>query len=190
MFLLFASESSALMRVEKFQSSTSIATLFFYPFILSSLMAIIYPWINYAFLYLCQKPTNLRNLIQAEAEHALLVKKQELEEERLKLASTKETALIERANRDKQIEEIEDVELRKKTKAEIESIRAQTDGGENIDNRHQIQNDLGILNQLAEKYRRKASDASYSVVEQEEFKIRAKELEEKIYEKENEILSS
>ena len=192
LFLLFASESPPLERVTEFENLTSIATLFFYPFIISSLVAIIYPWINYAFLYISKKPTNLRNLIQAQAEHALLVKKQELEEERMRLSSTKEKALIDQATRDKEIEEIDNIAVREKLKSEIESLRSKSQDKDlvNIDNRERIKKEIELFNEIAKNYREKGSSDKYSNIDKQQFNSRASEMEYEIEKKVRELKDS
>lgn len=126
-FYLIADDSSADIRILYFNNNTDIYSIIFYPAIIAVAYSIIYPWINYLFMFLCTKPTELKNALQAQSEHELLIKKKELEEARSKLLSNTENELIERAKRDAELDEIKDDEAREKLKSEIDHLRQERD---------------------------------------------------------------
>lgn len=127
LFYLFFQNEGVIERFSYFDDNTDFWSLIFNPVIFASALAVIYPWVNYLFLKTCAKPTDLRNLIQAQSEHNLLVKKQELEEARSALLETAEKELIDRAKRDQELNTIEDEEAREKLKSEINELREQRD---------------------------------------------------------------
>lgn len=127
LFYLIASDVTAIERIKYFEENTTVNSLIFLPVIFAAFGAIIYPWINAIFLYLCKKPTELRNSIQALSEHSLLIKKQELEEVRSELLKKREQELIDRAKRDEELESLEDTETKEKIKDEIERLRKEKD---------------------------------------------------------------
>jgi hypothetical protein len=126
-FYLLAGEVPTLERIEYFESNTTINTLLTFPLIFAVLGTSIYPWINYLFLYICKKPTELRNRIQVQSEHSLLLEKQNLEQVRTSSLADREKELIERAIRDKELENIEESDEKKKIKSEIERLRRERD---------------------------------------------------------------
>ena len=126
-FYLVVDDGSTSSRISYFQNNTNIYSLIYYPVIIAGLYSLFYPWINYSFMFLCRKPTELKNTLQAESEHKLLVKKQQLEDLRSKMLSSAENELIERAKRDGKIAEIENEAIREKLKIELEQLRRERD---------------------------------------------------------------
>lgn len=126
-FYLFFAKAAILERFQFIENNTSTFSLFIYPVGFAVLGAIVYPWINYIFVNFSKKPTELRNIIQAQSEHTLLSKKQELENIRTSLLANKEVELIERAQRDSKLETIQDLETKEKLKTEIEQLRKEKD---------------------------------------------------------------
>jgi hypothetical protein len=114
-------------RIKYFHDGTDSFSLFLYPFLVASAYSIGYPWLHYLFILLGTKPTELKNSLQAESEHKLLTKKQELEEARSEILRTAETELIERAKRDVELSEIDNEEIREKLQTEIEQLRKERD---------------------------------------------------------------
>ena len=123
LFELVLEDRSAVDRVTTFKQQTSFVGLFVLPSIVSFGLALTYPWVNYLFLKLCQKPTDLRNTLQAESENTLLLKKLEYENARQELMLSKETNLIEQAKRDQEIRSIQDNEVREKLQNQIDELR-------------------------------------------------------------------
>lgn len=123
LFYLIVADETAIERISYFENNTTYYSLFLLPIFIAAIGAILYPWLNYVFLYLCKKPTDLRNSVQALSEHTLLLKKQELEEARSTLLAKKERELIERAKRDEELESIEDSDAKERIKFEIEKLR-------------------------------------------------------------------
>jgi len=127
LFYLFFENEGVLERFAYFDGNSDLWSLLIKPVTLAAFLAVSYPWVNYLFLCLSAKPTDLRNSLQAKSEHNLLVKKQELEEARSLLLETAEKELIGRAQRDEELNQIEDAELREKLKSEIETLRNERD---------------------------------------------------------------
>ena len=130
LFYLFFSDATVDDRFGHFDKLTNSFSLVIFPIVVASLIAVIYPWINYAFLYLCKKPIDLRNYLQAESEHKLLMKKKHLEEARSVFLATKEKDLIDRAKRDEEVQAITDEETKEKLQKEIETLRKEIDNNE------------------------------------------------------------
>jgi len=124
---LFMSEETIEDRIIIFNTLTDYKTLMLFPLFIAAGGAIIYPWINLAFLYICSVPTNLKNSLQAQSEHHLLVKKQELEKIRSELLAHQEEVLIDRAKRDVELENINNEEVRERTESEIRKLREEKD---------------------------------------------------------------
>ena len=78
-FYLFLSESNVIDRVDYFEKSTSFYTLLLIPILFSVLSLIVQPWLSYLFQYVSQKPVALKNVMLADQNHVLSIKKQELE---------------------------------------------------------------------------------------------------------------
>lgn len=126
-FYLFFDSGTVKERIQIFENLTDYYTSFLYPLSTGVAAAVIAPWINYLFLRICSKPTDLRNTIQAESEHRLLLKKQELEETRSKVLATKERDLIERAKRDEEIQSISDEATKEELQKQIDKLRHEID---------------------------------------------------------------
>lgn len=154
LFFLFFDLNQIDERIELFEKLTSIYTLAVLPFVVAAVAAVLYPWVNYTFLWICRKPTDLRNSIQAESEHKLLLKKKQLEETRSLILATRERELIDRAKRDEEIKSISDKNTKESLQNQIDHLRKELD----------IQNDLinktllptGESENLHETYKRLA----------------------------------
>lgn len=175
-FYLLVEKKGVAERVANFENNTDIYSLLIFPIILAAAVSVFYPWVNYCFLFLCKKPTDLKNRLQAEAEHKLLIKRKELEEARSALLSTAEAELIERAKRDEELNEIDDLEVKEKLKLELERLRKERDGFEvkshsvtAFDESKKLLDIAGTLRDRAEKTR----DPNDS----EELKAKASKLE-------------
>ena len=127
LFYLLSGEVTALQRIEYFESNTTYMSILILPVGFAVFGTIIYPWINYLFISMCKKPTYLINCVQAQSEHALLIEKQNLEQTRASLLASREIELIERAERDKKLENIDDSDTKEKIKSEIEKLRIERD---------------------------------------------------------------
>lgn len=124
-FYLLVDDEATLERINYFQDGTDYLTLVVYPFIMAATYSVVYPWLQYITTFLSTKPTTLRNSLQAESEHNLLLKKQELEEIRSEILREAEEELIERAKRDEQLQEIDSDEIREKLQKEINELRSE-----------------------------------------------------------------
>jgi hypothetical protein len=114
-------------RIAYFNNGTDSWTLFFYPILLAVIYSLLYPWLQYVFMLFNTKPKGLQNSLQAQSEHKLLIKKQELEKARSNLLEETEIELIERAKRDSQLDDIEDKNVREKLQFEIDNLREERD---------------------------------------------------------------
>lgn len=131
LFYLFFSNTSIDDRLRNFDKLTDNYSLVLFPLAAAATAALSYPWINLAFTYLCKKPADLRNSLQAESEHKLLMKKKQLEEARSFLLATKEKDLIGRAKRDQEVLSISDNETKERLRRQIEDLRKQIDNNNN-----------------------------------------------------------
>lgn len=122
-FYLLVDKGKVTERIEYFQNGTDYLTLFLFPFLISVSYLIVYPWLQYLVMYLSTKPTTLRNSLQAESEHNLLLKKQELEDARAEILRKAEEELIDRAKRDEKLQDIDSDDVREKLKKEIDELR-------------------------------------------------------------------
>lgn len=155
-FYIFAADVSVKERIIYFETDTDLSSLILIPILFASIGIVAYPWINYFFLNLCKKPTELRNNIQAQSEHALLLKKQELEELRSELLSGKERELIERAKRDQELGEIEDSDIKEKIQSEIEQLRNERDSLSNTTHEETSELDYKHVSDLIKLYNERA----------------------------------
>ncbi|WP_369920104.1 hypothetical protein AB8E32_17380 [Marinomonas polaris] len=123
-FFLFFDDSSVTSRFSYFDLHSSYTTLLVYPALLAALYSIIYPWIQYTFIWISSKPAHLKNLQTLTAEHKRLIEQQKLENVRNEQKKEAELEVIERAKRDQKVaEEITDEETREKVQSEIDEIR-------------------------------------------------------------------
>ncbi|MDF1818124.1 MAG: hypothetical protein P1U54_05765 [Immundisolibacteraceae bacterium] len=127
LFYMIANESSVSDRIQYFHDGSDYFSLFIYPFIAASLYSIIYPWVHYLFMRFSTKPTELKNSLQAHSEHTLIITKQKLEDARANFLTSTEKELIDRAKRDVELDKIEDDEIKKKLKLEIDDLRRERD---------------------------------------------------------------
>ncbi|MCC5845093.1 MAG: hypothetical protein JJU05_12665 [Verrucomicrobia bacterium] len=126
-FYVFASDDEIIDRFVYFDTQTSLQSLIVYPVLFSVCTALIYPWINYFFLWVGRVPADLKNILQATTEHKLLLKKQEMQELRTQALATKEQELIDRAKRDQEIEDIDDEEARSDLQKQLKNLRMEND---------------------------------------------------------------
>jgi hypothetical protein len=176
-FFLLADKGGAAARITYFQSNTDMVSILLYPILVGVVFALAYPWINFFFLYLCQTPTDLRNGLQANSEHKLLLKKQELEEVRSAILSNAERELIDRAKRDEELNKIEDEDTKNKLKSEIDALRKEKE----VENNPKYENPEQLL-EMANKYREMSTKVSSGSDDQNSLKIKARALEEKAHE--------
>ncbi|WP_102385067.1 hypothetical protein BCU19_15040 [Vibrio cyclitrophicus] len=173
-FYILASSESPADRIVFFENNTDSWTLFWSPFLIGALITIGYPWLASFFVYCCEKPTQIKNALQANTEHALLVEKQKLQEQRRKALASAEQQLIEQAERDQEIEDsISDNGLKQKVKHEINELR-QTGVGE------QSRSPLDLLN-MAAQFRSRADKVQPSSADYNELIRKAVSLEDEAY---------
>lgn len=179
-FFLLVQSDDVTGRIEFFKQHTTIFSLILWPVVFAFAVACAYPWVIYVLTWLTAKPVELRDVVQANAEHRVLIKRAELEDARSKLLATKESELIERAKRDQDLDSIQNEDLREKIRAELEQLRAERDslqeGGQNQSAyaRHKE------LMEIAGTYRARAQHSGSSQ-EKQRFVDRARQLEEQAY---------
>lgn len=154
LFYLFFSDTTVDDRFQHFDKLTSWYSLALFPLIVASVVAVIYPWVNYAFLFLCKKPTDLRNYLQAESENTLFLKKKLLEEARSVFLATKEKGLIERAKRDEEVQAITDEETKEKLQKQIDNLRKEID--QNDKNKNSVLNGSKAKPDISHTYKQMA----------------------------------
>lgn len=126
-FLLATTSGSPEVRLEAFDSMTSISSLIAWPLVVGAGTAVCSPWIKFAFAYLSRRPFEYIDNLYLDAEHKKTIRKTELEQSRAQLFAGKETELIERAKRDKEVLEIEDETVQERLRAELERLRSERD---------------------------------------------------------------
>ena len=176
-FFLFASNSEVSARLEYFQENTGPGSLVVYPLLLGALLTIIYPWVSYGFIFLCGRPTDLRNNLQARAEHRLLQQKEELERFRAAVRARAERNFIDEAKRDAELDQIDDEEAKSRAKSKIERLRSShtsAHGREPVDPQQFLD--------MAEKFRDVARKVSSDSEEYKLLKARINNLERQAYE--------
>lgn len=180
-FILTMSDEKINIRIAEFEKLTSVGSLVWYPIALAILIAIVYPWIQYVFLFLASKPTNLKNILQSKSEHILLIEKKKFEQERLKLLSIQEEAVIDQAKRDKIVEEIEDEDIKDTVKKKLESLREESFMDENEKLRKEKENNIKNLMEMATKYREALNNDKLLLNDRQALKRKAEELENKAH---------
>jgi hypothetical protein len=180
-FFLFADKGAAADRISYFVEKTSSASLFWYPSLLAVIYTLAYPWVNLAFLYLCRKPTDLKNNLQASSEHKLLIEKNKLESLRSEYLETAETSIIAQAKRDIEIEQIDNEELKDNVRSSIQNIRTENVAENLRENEIDTSyDDPNELLKLADSYRARSIDANYPV-DRDKWAKRAGEIEDKAH---------
>ena len=181
-FYLIFENAPILERIKYFDSNSSSVSLLVWPLVFTAIVTVAYPWVRYSLVFLSIKPTELINLLQAQIEHKLLLKKKELEELRSKILSHAERELIERAKRDGELDEIEDEQIRDKLKSELDQLRKYRDSKEDGSRLSSAQSKFNELMGMAETYRERARGDKVDVLDRNELIRRAQQLEKKAHE--------
>ncbi len=126
-FLLIVTDGEPSTRLEAFDSETSYWTLVILPLIAGAIVAASTHWLRYLFLLAAEKPLELIENSNLEAEHKKAIRHAELEKYRSDLAATQESELIDRAKRDEKIEEIGDESKKKELVEQIGELRKKRD---------------------------------------------------------------
>jgi len=156
---LLLSKATMIKRISYFEENTSYTSLLILPIVFAIVCSVIYPWVNYFFLILCKKPTDLRNSIQAQSEHTLIVEKQKLENARNAFFADQEKELIERAKRDQELENIDNQDTKKKVQSEIEQLRAKRDQMTEYNPKNKMGDEFEYFITIAKDLRAKAEIA-------------------------------
>lgn len=139
LFLLAMTEGSPQERLEAFDAQTSVWSLLLFPLLAGALVTIASPWIRLVFNFISKRPFEYMDNLHLDSEHRKTIRKTQLEQSRADLFASKESELIERAKRDKEVLEIEDDQLKEKLRLEIEELRRERD---------RMSSDLGDANSL------------------------------------------
>lgn len=126
-FYLIFDDGTVSNRIEYFKSGTSVYSLFLIPILLALSFSLIYPWIRFVVTFFSKWPNSFINKIQAQSQSKFLEEQQLLEKARNKLLREKELEVIDRAMRDKEIDEIEDAEVREEVQSKVGDLRATVD---------------------------------------------------------------
>ncbi|GAB1268366.1 hypothetical protein NBRC116493_16190 [Aurantivibrio infirmus] len=126
-FLLSATEGDPTSRLEAFDSATSYWSLVVFPLIAGAIVAASTHWLKYLFLLVAEKPLELIENSNLEAEHKKAIRQSELEQVRVDITAARERELIDRAKRDESISQITDEKKKKELEAEISKIRTEHD---------------------------------------------------------------
>ena len=126
-FLLTFSSAPPHIRISEFETQASYWTLVVLPLLVGAIVAAITPWVRLAFSFIGRKPFELIDRIHLESEHVKIVRKMELEKARDRMFALREEVLIERAQRDEKVAEIEDPETKQRLIKEIEALRQERD---------------------------------------------------------------
>ncbi len=126
-FLFVTSEAAPKMRIEQFDASTDFWSLFAVPWLVGIAVAASTPWVKLFFAFIAQKPLQLAEDLQLEAEHRKTIRQTELEQARNEQFAVKEEEIIERAKRDEKVASISDEEAKEKVARELEELRRQRD---------------------------------------------------------------
>jgi len=175
-FYLLVQDNEVLGRIQYFQSHTSIYSLVTWPLTTSFLLALIYPWVIFVIAFLTSKPNELKETIQANFEHKLLIERKKLEEARARLLASAESELIERAKRDQELDELQSDELKSKLRVELEQLRAERDSFKNK-NRNLIEEHKQLMD-ISEMYRNRAKQTN-DFIDSNKLIKQAQEIEEK-----------
>lgn len=126
-FLLATTPGSPQVRLEAFDSMTSLTSLIVWPLVAGAFIAVSSPWIKLTFVYLSRRPFEYIDNLHLHAEHKSTIRRTELERSRTDLFAGKETELIERAKRDEEVLKIEDESLQEQLRTELELLRKERD---------------------------------------------------------------
>lgn len=126
-FLLATTPGSPQVRLEAFDSMTSLTSLIIWPLVVGAVIALCSPWIKFTFAYLSRRPFEYIDNLHLDAEHKKTIRRTELERSRAELFAGKETELIERAKRDEEVLQIKDESLQEQLRTELELLRKERD---------------------------------------------------------------
>lgn len=112
-------------RFTYFEANTTSGTLIWLPTAIAITLTLASTWFRWILLVANTKPTVLRSVQQAKADHQVLQEKLKLEEIRQSFQKTREEGLIEEAKRDEKISSIRDDGVRQKLQDQIDELREQ-----------------------------------------------------------------
>jgi len=183
-FFLLVQTGDVPARIQFFEQHTTTASLIVAPLTFSLAFSVLYPWVILLVTWMSAKPTELKDMVQANSEHKVLVKRKQLEEARSSLLANAELELIERAKRDQELNKLQNEELREKLRSELEQLRAERDSTGELSRSSSLSHHARHkeLMDVAGAYRAKAVDPDLNPSDRDRFGKRARELEEKAFE--------
>jgi hypothetical protein len=126
-FYLIFTKGTPDERLDTFDLHTSLASLIIYPLIIGGLIAISFHWLRYFFSKMEIKPRQLYENIQLEAENNKIIMQTQLELTRAESLKLKEEELIDRADRDNKVANIENPEIQNRIKDELNTLRKENE---------------------------------------------------------------
>lgn len=180
-FYMAAQKGDAIIRIQFFEQNTTTFSIFIWPLVFAIGFSICYPWLTFIVTWLTARPTELKDLVQANSEHRLLMRRKQLEDARSSLLANTELELIERAKRDQELDNLQNEELRKKLKSELELLRTERDSLRETQQSEPPLVQHKELMELASSYRSRAENGNISVGDRERFHTQARQLEDKAF---------
>jgi len=124
LYFLFFSGQQALEKFDYFEAHTNHSSLYYYPISVGIGLALVAPFISYFGSWCASRPLLWKRLLEDTNAHRVLEQKNQLALERKNAEALFEQTLIDRAKRDEEVKQIDDLETRKVLKKRIESVRS------------------------------------------------------------------
>lgn len=126
-FMLVMTKGTPQERLEAFDSNTNIWFLYVLPITTGFLVTAATPWLQWLFNWFSHKPLEKTAFLALSAESKQIAEKTRLEQVRSEQLANREKELIDRAERDVAVQNIEDEELKKQLQEEIQALREERD---------------------------------------------------------------
>lgn len=127
LFLLAFSDGKAEERIAVFDSQTSFYSLLILPLLIGLTISLANPWIRLLFARIEKTPRKRYSCIISDEEHDKIVYQNKLKDQRNAAEKLEEEQLINRAINDNKISEINNPDVKRKVKNEIEAKRRSND---------------------------------------------------------------
>lgn len=127
LFLLAFSDGKAEERIVVFDSQTSLYSLLIFPLLIGLFISLANPWIRLLFARIEKTPRKRYSCIISDEEHDKLVYQNKLKDQLNTAEELEEARLINRAINDNKINEIDNSDVKRKVKSEIEAKRRSND---------------------------------------------------------------
>lgn len=174
-------DGNILSRIKYFEEHTSVASLIWWPLSFSLCFSLFYPWLVFFISWASTKPTELKIMDQVKSESRILQAKKQIEEEQSNFLADAEQNLIERAKRDQELDQFKNEELKARLKQEIENLRTEARFPRNQFVSSDARKKHMELLEMANHFRKRASETGRSIAERQLLHDRAESLEDKAY---------